>query len=150
MTNLVIKCSASWLYYTIGNGDNSRSMVGMHSGICEDIAGNSTNISPKPEAPGSSPGRRTKSAVISRDCGVFSFCLSSKFHSCYRVKRLHGTTSWSRTVFSIFPFPAPLWHSFNRTSGSEELGHRWSCAITSSNFLINSQPSKRYIYLIEW
>ena len=48
---------------------------------------------PKPEAPGSSPGRRTKNAVISRDCGVFSFCLSSKFHSCYRVKRLHGTTS---------------------------------------------------------
>lgn len=42
------------------------------------------------------------------DCGVFSFCLSSKFHSCYRVKRLHGTTSCSRTVFSIFPFPAPL------------------------------------------
>lgn len=27
--------------------DNSRSMVEMHSGICEDIAGNSTNISPK-------------------------------------------------------------------------------------------------------
>ena len=26
-------------------------------------------------------------------CGVFSFCLSSKFHSCYRVKRLHGTTN---------------------------------------------------------
>ena len=27
--------------------DNSRSMVEMHSSICEDIAGNSTNISPK-------------------------------------------------------------------------------------------------------
>ena len=27
--------------------DNSLSMVEMHSGICEDIAGNSTNISPK-------------------------------------------------------------------------------------------------------
>ena len=51
--------------------DNSRSMVEMHSGICEDIAGNSTNISSKPEAPGSSPGRRTKSAVISSDRGVF-------------------------------------------------------------------------------
>lgn len=56
--------------------DNSRSMVEMHSSICEDIAGNSTNISPKPEAPGSSPGRRTKSAVISRRNGdkvLFSF-----------------------------------------------------------------------------
>lgn len=54
--------------------DNSRSMVEMHSDICEDIAGNSTNISPKPEAPGSSPGRRTKSAVISMATGFF-FCL---------------------------------------------------------------------------
>ena len=39
--------------------DNSRSMVEMHSGICEDIAGNSTNISPNPEAVGSSPAFAT-------------------------------------------------------------------------------------------
>ena len=51
------------------------------------------DVAPKPEAPGSSPGRRTKNAVISMDRSVFSFCLSSKFHSCYRVKRLHGTTN---------------------------------------------------------
>ncbi len=37
--------------------DNSRSMVKMHSGICEDIAGNSTNISPKRKAVGSNPAR---------------------------------------------------------------------------------------------
>ena len=59
--------------------DNSRSMVEMHSSICEDIAGNSTNISPKPEAPGSSPGRRTKSTVISRDRGVFLFAYQANF-----------------------------------------------------------------------
>ena len=37
----------------------------MHSDICEDITGNSTNISPKPEAPGSSPGGDTSSATKS-------------------------------------------------------------------------------------
>ena len=37
----------------------------MHSDICEDITGNSTNISPKPEAPDSSPGGDTSSATKS-------------------------------------------------------------------------------------
>lgn len=46
---------------------------------------------PKPEAPGSSPGRRTKSAVISRDCGVFSFYSSSTSRGCYCIKLLYGT-----------------------------------------------------------
>ena len=40
--------------------DNSRSMVEMHSSICEDIAGNSTNISPKRQATGSNPAGGAK------------------------------------------------------------------------------------------
>ena len=51
--------------------DNSRSMVEMHSSICEDIAGNSTNISPKRNAGSSSLPGGAKNAVISMDCGVF-------------------------------------------------------------------------------
>ena len=72
--------------------DNSRSMVEMHSGICEDIAGNSTNISPKPEAPGSSPGRRTKSAVIST---------VSVHKEVFSYERLVATSVMEAAAFSL-------------------------------------------------
>lgn len=51
--------------------DNSRSMVEMHSGICEDIAGNSTNISPKGEAGGSIPFWRAKNPGNRLISGIF-------------------------------------------------------------------------------
>ena len=86
--------------------DNSRSMVEMHSSICEDIAGNSTNISPKPEAPGSSPGRRTKSAVISRDCGVFLLIKQiSQLLSCQTPAWHHQLIS---NRFLYFPISGTL------------------------------------------
>lgn len=72
--------------------DNSRSMVEMHSSICEDIAGNSTNISPKPEAPGSSPGRRTKSAVIST---------VSVHKEVFSYERLVATSVMEAAAFSL-------------------------------------------------
>ena len=56
--------------------DNSRSMVEMHSSICEDIAGNSTNISPKRQATGSNPAGGAKSTAASHFllvCSVFCF-----------------------------------------------------------------------------
>ena len=86
--------------------DNSRSMVEMHSGICEDIAGNSTNISPKRQATGSNPAGGAKNDR----CKPFFdglqrfFVIVSSEHSC----RSAGTilyifrcmpANWLRTIF---------------------------------------------------
>ena len=52
--------------------DNSRSMVEMHSSICEDIAGNSTNISPKAGVGGSNPFWRA--SQVRKPFTVFRAC----------------------------------------------------------------------------
>ena len=72
--------------------DNSRSMVEMHSGICEDIAGNSTNISPKRKASGSNPLRRTKNAVIST---------VSVHKDVFSYERLVATSVMEAAAFSL-------------------------------------------------
>ena len=53
-------------------------MVEMHSGICEDIAGNSTNISPKRGVGGSNPlwdARKHRCKPFFGVCSVFLFLL---------------------------------------------------------------------------
>ena len=70
--------------------DNSRSMVEMHSSICEDIAGNSTNISPKRGVGGSNPlmdaSEQRRKPLFSRVFG-FSYIKSyEKALSLYEIK----------------------------------------------------------------
>ena len=65
-------------------------MVGMHSGICEDIAGNSTNISPKRGVGGSNPlmdaSEQRRKPLFSRVFG-FSYIKSyEKALSLYEIK----------------------------------------------------------------
>ena len=119
-------------------------MVEMHSGICEDIAGNSTNISPKPEAPGSSPGRRTKNAVISTDRGVFSL-LSALFqwqrqHPKFSRYILFGTPFHIEPVFVFFAVWHHLgtmaqishlqpWFDMSDVSALKSSGDCWSCTM---------------------
>ena len=86
--------------------DNSRSMVEMHSSICEDIAGNSTNISPKRQATGSNPAGGAKNSR----CKPFFDGLQRFFVivSLWRFCRFAGTilyifrcmpANWLRTIF---------------------------------------------------
>jgi len=65
-------------------------MVEMHSGICEDIAGNSTNISPKRGVGGSNPlmdaSEQRRKPLFSRVFG-FSYIKSyEKALSLYEIK----------------------------------------------------------------
>lgn len=86
--------------------DNSRSMVEMHSSICEDIAGNSTNISPKRQATGSNPAGGAKNDR----CKPFFDGLQRFFvivfpeHSCYSTGTILYIfrcmpANWLRTIF---------------------------------------------------
>ena len=63
---------------------------------------------PKPEAPGSSPGRRTKNAVISRDCGVFFFLLIKQISQLLSCQ----TPAWHHQLISnrflYFPISGTL------------------------------------------
>ena len=77
--------------------DNSRNMVEMHSSICEDIAGNSTNISPKRQVGGSNPLKRARTAAIIRFSPVYSGCFllspEGRFFVCGKCRR-YRKTDW--------------------------------------------------------
>ena len=86
--------------------DNSRSMVEMHSGICEDIAGNSTNISPKRQATGSNPAGGAQMTVVSHFLMVYSGFFVTVFPErfCRFAKTILYIfrcmpANWLRTIF---------------------------------------------------
>ena len=86
--------------------DNSRSMVEMHSSICEDIAGNSTNISPKRQATGSNPagGAKNDRCKPFFDGLQWFFVIASSEHSCRSVGTILYIfrcmpANWLRTIF---------------------------------------------------